>query len=103
MLVGHLEYFAKRSKAGGGCRYRTQRGQRTGFAHIIEQLVHVLEFFRSMFTQEGGAASIALMVAPGAHLQIEVRRVLFKADLLVQSIGHGVAEHVFLRQYGDGA
>lgn len=53
-------------------------------SHVVEQLVHVDQFLGGMFAQEGGAAAVAGMVAPGAHLQVQIRRILLQGDLVIR-------------------
>ncbi|MGL6499164.1 hypothetical protein ACSZOJ_11960 [Aeromonas dhakensis] len=53
----------------------------------------MLTLLDGVLAQEGGRPLEALVLAPGAHLQVEVGGIEFKINLLVQLLDHGFGQH----------
>ncbi|MNM46782.1 hypothetical protein D3C81_577320 [compost metagenome] len=93
MLQGGAEDVAERVELVGRRFDRAQYRHGTCLAHVGEQALHVLALLGGVLAQEGSGPFEALVLAPGAHLQVEIGGIEFKINLLVQLLDHGFGQH----------
>jgi len=93
VLISLLQHFVQGVEGDrrgfNGAQYR----HRARIAQVVEQTLHVLHLFCGVLTHKRSRTLEAFVVAPCAHLQVQVGRIEFQIQLIVQLSGHFISQH----------